>query len=222
MAIERVEIEEWLNDIKNIIIDINVSINNAQRLTENQFEFEEDIKKHGFFQHYWHQLIFIIVIQLCKILSDKPNEKRSFKALFKRLEENNQHEDDLIKLLNDIEKINPEPSISIDDIKNKIQDLKSKVDQESTKSIINKVIRARDKIYAHKDPGKDLPSFTFKQLKSLTDLASEIFNELQLFFLFKTTHLDNLSDWNINHVLFHMSELRKLDETQKPNLTPHP
>lgn len=91
------ELKQWLEDIRNIVIDLNICLQNSERLTEDKYNFEKSIKEHGFFQLHWHQLRFISVIQLCKLLSDRPNEKRSFLNLCKRLETPN-YDPDLLDL----------------------------------------------------------------------------------------------------------------------------
>ena len=96
---------------------------------------------------------------------------------------------------------------------NHISVLRNQINSE--KQLIGKVIQARNKIYAHKDPNANVPIVKFKELKSLTELASEIFNELQFRFFFKTTWLEDLNDWNVNYILCCMSEIRKLDDEER-------
>lgn len=97
-VISRVEIEEWLRDISYIILDLNIAVQNSERLAENKYDFEIEIKRHGFFKHHWYQLRFISIIQLCKLLSENSNEKRSFHKLFNRLERDS-YDPDLTELL---------------------------------------------------------------------------------------------------------------------------
>lgn len=75
--------------------------------------------------------------------------------------------------------------------------------------LINKIIQARDKFYAHKDPGAGLPSIEFGELKFLAALSTNIFNQLQYKLFFTTLWLDELDDWNLDYVFRSMSELRK-------------
>ena len=64
---------EW-----NIIVDLNISAINLLRLKEKKYLYEEKIKSHGFFQHHWYQLKFIIIIQLIKLFGSTKNDKISF------------------------------------------------------------------------------------------------------------------------------------------------
>ncbi|MFM9949409.1 MAG: hypothetical protein ACKV1O_15845 [Saprospiraceae bacterium] len=213
--ISRKDIEEWIEDIGNIIVDLNISIQNAERLTEDKFEFENQLKKHGFFQHHWYQLRFIIIIQLCKLLSNKPNEKRSFNKLFNRLE-NDKYESSLPELLNSNKKGDIELYKSKSEIKDHVRDLRNKID--ANVNLIEKIISLRNKVYAHKDPNSEAPLVKFEELKLLTKISSEIYNELQFKFFFIETHLDALNDWSIDHVLWYISELKKNDDREREKL----
>lgn len=80
------ELEIWLNDLRDLILDVNICVTNGRRIAANKYDNEEKLKKAGFFYHYQLQQVFIISIQLCKILSDSRTQKRNIHKLFKTIE----------------------------------------------------------------------------------------------------------------------------------------
>ena len=203
------ELRNWLSDVQNIIIDLNVSIMNAKRLIlVDNYPFENEIKKHGFFQHHIDQLKFITVIQLCKLLSDNKNEKRSFYKLINRMQndkfcshfnllllQNSNGAEGLLKTRQEVIFLT--------------NNLKAKLDNH--KVLINKIIEARDKIYAHTDPYAKVAFLSFEELNTLVELTSTIFNEIQFKIFFNSVMLDHLIDWEIDYILQYMSEFRKIE-----------
>ena len=80
------ELNIWLEDLRNLIIDLNISLNNAKYLIkEKGTPAEQKIKEHGFFKHHIYQLKFIMIIQLCKIFDNNSNQKINVHKLFNRL-----------------------------------------------------------------------------------------------------------------------------------------
>ena len=80
------DFHNWSLDVYNIIIDLNISLKNARRLSINTNEQDKKILRYGFFRHHYFQLRFIMVIQLCKLLSYKSNEKLSYIKLLNIIE----------------------------------------------------------------------------------------------------------------------------------------
>lgn len=81
------EIQAHLKDQEHIIMDVLISYDNMKRLSEEKYEHEERIKRQAFFSYHFHQLKFILIIQLSKLFgSDAKNDKRSFHALLGGLE----------------------------------------------------------------------------------------------------------------------------------------
>ena len=92
------ELEDYFENLSNILIDLNISINNAERLTKDIHAHENKIKMHGFFQHHYYQLRFIMIVQLAKILSNNKNQKINIHKLLNRLENEKYGEELLLKL----------------------------------------------------------------------------------------------------------------------------
>src|SRR5688572_10759917 len=89
------ELEQWFDDIYHILMDINLSLNNYERLFQSKYPHEDRIKEHGFFRHHFRQLKFIMIVQLAKLVSDNNNQKINFWKLLNALE-NRKYDVDLI------------------------------------------------------------------------------------------------------------------------------
>jgi uncharacterized protein YecE (DUF72 family) len=206
------ELKKWIEDISNIVIDLNISVKNAQRLTEDKYDFEEQIKMHGFFQHHWYQLKFIMVIQLCKLLGSSQNDKRSFHKLCNVLEQE-KYDLELRSLLFENSKDYKDTFKSRSDIKAEVVVIREKLTKY--KDLIEKIVSARNQIYAHRDPEPDVRLVKLEDLKELVLLSSDLFNQLQFKLFWKETYLKDLSDWDIDYVLWYMSEMRKSDDEKR-------
>lgn len=201
------ELKKWFEDIWNIIVDLHISINNYERLEIDKYEWEEQIKKHGFFQHHRYQLRFIMIIQLAKLLDKATNQKRNFHLLGNRLI-NDEYDSAIKKLL----RSNSETGSSYlfrsrKEIKLGIEVLKSRLKEHD--SLILKIKLARDKIYAHHDPNVNIELVTFNELKKLVLLSSEIFNYLSSGFFNRESIFNETSDWAVEFILKEVSENRK-------------
>ena len=202
------ELEDWLDDIWNIIVGLYISINNAKRLTESKYEYEEDIKRHGFFQYYRYQVKFIMVIQLAKLFTDNKNQKRNFHKLCDCLESRKYGKgikDQLIK--------NKETSIvsvfkSRDEILKATEQIRTKLTSHT--ELIKKIVNARDKIYAHRDPKPKVNVIKIQELQQLINLSDEIINSLRGGLFNTHTDFKRTSDWDIDYVIKGLSENLKL------------
>lgn len=208
MILDVQDLKSFLDDQRDLIADLNISVTNLYRLRVNKYEFESQIKLHGFFQHHSYQLRFIAIIQLSKLFSDKKNDKRSFSKLCNILE-NSSYGSSLENLIkNNTNKFTAEVK-SRKDILILTSEIRTLLDQNN--SLISHVINLRDKVYAHKDPNSIVQGVSFEDIGKLNLLSQEIFNLFQFRIFFTTTRFDFMRDWDIDYVLSNMSELRKLD-----------
>lgn len=201
------EIKEWMDDICNILVDLNISINNAKRLTESKYAFEDKIKGHGFLHHHWYQLRFIIVIQLAKLISDRSRtHKRNFLFLCNKIELSEFTDDFFVEL----RKFQPERYFEADTTEQGIRKIikLTREDLDNNKVIIKKIIDARDQIYAHIDPipSKKIPSL--KELEGIIDLCNNIYNRISGELFKSHTDFDHTDSWNIDYVLRELCEMR--------------
>jgi len=201
------EVREWLDDLWKILVDLNISINNARRLFESKYKNEEKIKNHGFLQHHWYQLRFIIVIQLAKLISDrKRTHKRNLFFLCDELESTLFDED----FFEELHKLQPERYFESDTTEQSIREVirLTRKELNDNQEIIDKIIVARDQTYAHNDPisGEKIPAM--KDLESMIRACSDIYNRISGEFFKSRTGFEQTGEWNIDYILKELSEKR--------------
>jgi hypothetical protein len=76
-------------------------------------------------------------------------------------------------------------------------------------ALIEKVVTARDKVYAHRDPKATVKAVTSDELKQLIDLSAYIFNNTRGKLFNIDTMFKGTPDWDIDFVLREASENRK-------------
>lgn len=206
------ELDDWFEDHWNIIVDLHISINNALRLEKEIYQYEEQIKQHGFFQHHWEQLKFIMIVQLAKLFDNNDNQKRNFYKLCNRLT-NEAYDREIENLLKSnrgrmVFKSRKEIKETAEEIRNELK---------KNESLIKKVIKLRDKVYAHQDPNTTVKDVTSDELKHLIDLSADIFNNTRGKLFGISTRFNVTPNWDIDFVLREASENRKkvLDMLEK-------
>lgn len=210
-------LKDWFEDIWNITVDLHISLNNAKRLAETKYEEEDHVKKHGFFQHHWYQLRFIMIIQLAKLLDDNSNQKRNFHKLCnclsdlkyddeiqKKLKENN------IKAFSSVFKSRNDILVTVEIIR---------ADLTNLKPLIDKVVAARDQIYAHKDPKAKVTLIKLNELEELINFCANVYNDIRGQLLDISTDFRFTGDWEIDYVLRGTSEnlKEKLSRLKRKN-----
>ncbi|MCX2742158.1 hypothetical protein [Pontibacter anaerobius] len=203
------ELKSWFSDVWNIIVDIHISINNMERLWVDKYEYEEQIKRHGFFQHHWYQLKFISIIQFYKLIKD--TEERSFTKVCNKLI-NNKYTPDLKNHLNILSNTSTLVCKDRAELKSFASQLKSSFDDKA--ELISKVIELRNNIYAHKGTDNQVKAVTLDELKELCDFLTNAFNDFWLKTFFQQAYI-TAEDWNINYVLFHCNESMEWDEKER-------
>ncbi|MFZ2283557.1 MAG: hypothetical protein WAV86_06750 [Lutibacter sp.] len=188
----------WLKDLFNIIVDLNISLNNAKYLIkEKGSESVENIKGLGFFNHHTYQLKFIVIIQLCKIFDNRANQKRNIHKLFNKLR--NEGYDEKFKSL--LQK-NSDSEIGLKsktDIIKTINYLEQEIKNEA--KIIEKIVTLRDNLYAHYDPNNDSKDAHWNELELIINLSSKCYNELNGKLYNCDTRFEITSDWEIKKVI---------------------
>lgn len=199
------ELESWFEDIKYIVIDLFISVNNAKRLTEDRYEYEESIKRHGFLRHHWYQIRFIMVIQLAKLFTDnKDSQKRNFYKLCNCLEHEKYGKDIADQLVKNSKASFAKVFKSKEDILEAVAETRS--DLASHEELIKKLVSARNQLYAHTDPKPQIPSINLSELEILTESSGLIFNRLrgQLFNI--NTDFKSTPTWDIDYIIKGLSE----------------
>lgn len=201
------ELEDWFEDHWNIIVDLHISINNALRQKKETYQYEEQIKRHGFFQHHWYQLKFIMIVQLAKLFDDSSNQRRNFHKLFNRLT-NEKYDEEIETLLkSNSDQMFTNVFKSRKEIEQTVDEMRSELKKQE--SVIEKVIEARDKVYAHRDPKATVKAVTSDELKLLIDLSAYIFNNTRGKLFNVHTEFKGTPDWDVDFVLREASENRK-------------
>ena len=203
----RVDLEEWFSDLDEIIFDTNISIDNLQRIIQPVSEIEKKILSIGFFDQFYHQSRFVIIVQLCKVFQKDPHQKRNFHELFKRICSDTYDQD--IEFLLMTNGSGGQLSVAKDDIINTINSLNREI--KTHKKLLKKVIYRRNKLYAHSDPNCKVPDVTDNELDILVKLSNTIYNELHYKFFLNTKGFEYTFDWRIDEILAVLSKFKQED-----------
>jgi hypothetical protein len=210
------EIRQWMDELWSILVDLNISINNAKRLFESKYLNEEKIKKHGFLQHHWYQLRFIIIIQLAKLVSDRNRtHKRNIFHLCGKLERTDFNND----FFKELAEFQPsryfEHKTTEETIKNLILSVRKELSEHQ--DLIKKIIDARDQTYAHNDPipNKKIPAM--KDLEIMIKVCNNLYNSISGELFKSHTGFEHTGDWDIDYILRELSDMRteRLDKIEK-------
>jgi hypothetical protein len=203
------ELRTFFEDLENILIDIHICIFNCERLSKEKLEYEQRIKKHGFFHHFFFQQKFVAVIQLFKLFSESKSDKRRFEKLFNILENDN-YSESLNLILSDNSKYGDNFPTNKKDIKAIVRELKEEA--KTHESIIVKIRTLRSKVYAHKDVNVESVSLKIDELITISKLAAKIFNRLKLCFFYQETEFEYTDHFSIEYILENLNELFKIDD----------
>lgn len=209
------ELEYWLETISKIIFDIKITISNAERLLENKYSHEENIKNHGFFKHHYYQLWFIMTIQLCKLLSTSRNQKFNLNLLFDNLEIESLHLEINNLLLENKKKLFVKVFREISDLEKAVSILRNKLD--SYEDIISKLNKSRNKLYAHRDKDVKPENITLDEMKKLLEFCIDSYNTIRGGIFDISINFNNTSSWNIDYILKECSYSKsiKIEKTRK-------
>ena len=197
----KTELDDWLSDLKNIILDVEINISNIHILKRQKNMYNTEVLDFGFYDCYVSQSYFICVIQLCKLFSTSLNQKKSFHKLFNKLE-NMKYDKPLLELLDnnvaeeilfsDLEKIKKYISIQRQEI----------LDNED---VIKRIETRRDKVYAHSDLKPKSNSIQPEKLKDIEKLkitAVDIYNTIISGFYDKCFLFDSSKNsWSIQPII---------------------
>lgn len=192
------DLKDWFCQVAKIITDLDISLNNANRLFENRYENEDWIKKHGFFQHHYYQLWFIISIQLDKLLNNHPNQHYNFHRLFKRLE--TEEFDEHLSSFMDQAKRTSDATVFIDKDQLFLWIDHFKKELYKKHDIIEKFKTARKKLYAHSDKEAKRQDLKLEEAEELILLCKKIYNCLRGSLTEHEFYFE-ISDWDIDFVL---------------------
>jgi hypothetical protein len=193
------ELKDWFEQTAKIITDLQICLNNANRLFDTKYNNEDWVKNHGFFRHHYYQLWFIISIQLSKLLSASRNQRYNFNKLLDRLE--NEKLDEQLRDLIEAKKTIPSSAVfrSKKEMFDKIKTFRREIkDNEET---IKRFVTSRDTIYAHRDPEAKPQNVTLSDAERLIDIVKRLYNCFRGGFYDVYFEFGRTVDWDIDFVL---------------------
>lgn len=194
------ETKEWMEDLRNILVDANICRENSSRILNSVYQNEESVKNSGFFNQYLFQMKFIMAIQFCKILQDNDNQKRNLNKLIRRLESEPWNEDLRLAVEANYCLERPGRNAVIEET------LRIKDEIVLRKDLIGSIIKVRNQTYAHFDPTRDKLGPTVKKYEEAVIFASELYNKLSFVMFGTSTAFNCVDDWKIDPILRSLSK----------------
>ena len=202
------ELKDWAGDLKPILFDANVSLNNLVILNhENSNKFKHDHPQ--VYSILWHQQYFIIIVQLAKVFSTNDNtQKRNINKLCNKFK-SKELSIDIKQLLQS--NAGKTESKSIDDLLKIVNGIIN--DIEVSSSTIGRLIPLRNKVFAHTDPDSTDEEISIDELRVLVNLANEIYNSLFGNIFNDYFHPNFVLNWDIRNLI-------KLINQAQPGIEP--
>jgi len=164
------EIREWAEDLKPVLFDINLALNNLHILLKDKRFNKFRINYFDTYLNIMYQQHFILIIQLAKIFStNNDTHKRNVTRLFNRFQ-NEGLQKNIFSLSTD------DTFKSIEELLAAIKVLKEKI--EKNKGSIDNILYLRDKVIAHADPKNTDKTIDLEEYTTLVKLSNEIYNTL--------------------------------------------
>ncbi|MCX2744115.1 hypothetical protein OO013_09575 [Mangrovivirga sp. M17] len=177
------ELEDWFDNVTNIMTDLNVCISNYEVYFKEEYKDNQSIIENDFFTYHLYQIRFITVVQLSKLfIENKKTHKLNYFTLCNKLINSN-YASCLKKQL----EINSESNFSNPPFKTKneiIEEARSiQKLLDDNESLIRNLHDLRDKYYAHTDPNPGLiraqPYQEMVQLYKLSEfIIKQLFNKI--------------------------------------------
>ena len=163
------ELNNWFNDLNKLIQDSFISYGHLEAIKE----LKQDAKflNEDFFVFFQYQQWFMLTIQLSKIFECKPrSQQRNIITLC-----NNIIKGDFVEEFDTILNLNgPSNQPTYPDFVEKAKEIKSKIVLHQT--TIDKIVKVRNKIYAHTDIERKIDFPSIEEMKNVIDLASFSYN----------------------------------------------
>ena len=168
------ELNDWGEDLKSILFDINITTNNLYILKhENSNSFRSQHSE--VYLNLWYQQYFICIIQLAKLFSVSVQQKRNISKLCEKITIED-FDDDLNQILllnktkmNDVLKSKEDFILVVAEIT---------LEMKNKSVIIEKIKSLRDKVFAHTDPNISEYDISVEDLICLKDFANKIYNDI--------------------------------------------
>jgi len=195
------QLEQWFRDTERILTELSNSAENLKRISEPVNEREKLVLQNDFFIHFREQLVFILVVQLCKLYVNSDIERRNYRKLINRL--NYEPYDNRLKKALRKNRGMKEQLSSKAEIKEFLKPFSVRFEEK--KELIRRIKMLRDRVYAHSDPERPMPQVKSEELFELTEMAVQFFSDLK-FRLFGTAFSpDEGKRWRIGPVIEKLS-----------------
>lgn len=161
------KIDSWFDDLNKLIQDSFIAHKHLSIVHEQKSKLK--FLNEDFFVFFQYQQFFMLNIQLAKIFEAKQTQKRNIRTLFQKII-SGQFSEEITLFLADGKKT----GLTYKQFIQQIKELNSSI--KTHQKIIDKVSKARNKIYAHTDINRMINFPTIEELKLLIDLAANLYN----------------------------------------------
>jgi hypothetical protein len=163
------KLDAWFDDLNKLIQDSFISYKHLSAVQDKKTELT--FLNEDFFIFFQYQQWFMLNIQLAKIFDCKNKQERNVIKLFNKII-SGQFDDELTQFFSDSSK--NKSGLGYTQFIDKIKELNSSI--KNHQAIIDKVSTVRNKIYAHTDIDRIQNFPTVYEIKSLIDLADNLYN----------------------------------------------
>lgn len=165
------ELTNWFDDLNKLIQDCFIAYNNLKTVDDQKGQVK--FLNEDFFLFFRYQQRFMINVQLAKLLECKPQiQQRNIITLCTKLRICG-YDSEITTLLSDNSRGYPH-FLTREEIFESTNKIREQI--KKRQKIIDKVISARNKVYAHTDIQRLVDFPTLSEIKDLLDLASSAYN----------------------------------------------
>ncbi len=194
------DIEDFFDGWNDLIFDMQLCVDNNNRMRNPVTEYEARALKHGFFEFTRRQFRFTLIVNLCKIFSFNPQQKRGLRSLCNRILNFK-----VDTTLRNQFKLNQTSLYSTNKIKSRdeLTDAANAVILaiDSKTELLERIETLRNKYYAHSDYNPQLPVVTDNELSDMVKLAADLFNQIRGNLLDKHFSFERNMEWHVNYLI---------------------
>jgi len=196
------QIDQWFRDTEHILTELSNSAENLKRISEPANEKEKQVLGEGFFIQFREQLMFILVVQLCKLYVSSDIERRNFRKLMNRLkyEPYDNHLKKRLRQNRDMKGLLAYKA----EIKEFLKPFSVQLDKKQ--ELINRMKILRDRVYAHTDPERPKPKVKAEELIEMTRMAVTFYSGLKTRLFNETPFRNDGKTWKVGPVIEKLAE----------------
>jgi hypothetical protein len=168
--IKKKELEDWANDLKPVLFDINLSLNNLRILKDERLTYFS-VNYFDAYLNLSYQQHFILVIQIDKIFTNCKWHKRNVHAFFREIE-TKELDPEILSDNNN----NTDNYVSQEEVFAAIKELKQAISK--CKKNTKRIRLLRNQVFAHSDPKYPDGTIEIEEYAVLAKLSYHIYNTL--------------------------------------------